>query len=329
MANLNTLLEKFITDEITLDQKDITAAVKSREWFLTRLENKINNYANQPFLYKQKPFVYFGSYFKGTKVSNVDEFDVLVVIDSSSGVFSRSGSQIGIGLGDQNPNPKYNKAYYKSDSSGVSPSKMLNWLKTMASEVIEPYGGSIPERDGQAITVEIQSQNLKIDLVPAGIFSYPSRQGEFYNIPDGSSGGGWTITNPEVDKRLINELAKDRLNFKNVIRLLKFIRDKFNLKISSFAIECVVVDFAQRDDWRGNFPVDFLLSLNHLAQRLNAKSILDMFDTDTNLLDNIDDSISTWYGQRMEGLFNEILALEKRQDETAAYEKLKKLLNNA
>ncbi|MHC4986998.1 MAG: hypothetical protein ACYTFX_00680 [Planctomycetota bacterium] len=52
-----------------------------------------------PKLLASDPFIYFGSYFKGTKVADVDEFDVLVVIDSQGGQYSQGGKVIGHGLG--------------------------------------------------------------------------------------------------------------------------------------------------------------------------------------------------------------------------------------
>ena len=39
--------------------------------------------------------LYFGSYFKGTKVAAVDEFDVLVILDLNNGVFSQNGISVG------------------------------------------------------------------------------------------------------------------------------------------------------------------------------------------------------------------------------------------
>ena len=130
--------------------------------------------------------VYFGSYFKGTKVADVDEYDVLVLIDSYSGSYSRGGKQVGIGQGSADPNPKYYKKFYKDDGSGVSPAKMLNWLKGVADEVVGTFSGEAPVRDGQAITSTIKSKGLKIDLVPAGVFVNGNGT-LFYNIPDGTA----------------------------------------------------------------------------------------------------------------------------------------------
>ena len=191
MADIDKLFKKYVSEKIILSQKDISVSAKSREWFLDRIKTKIqeknNNGEAIPQLLADEPFVNFGSYFKGTKVNNVDEYDILVVLDSNTGQFTSSGTITGKGIGKESPCHKYNKKYKKSDDSGVSPSKLLNWLKGVITEIVEPLGGDTPIRNGSAITVTIKSKNLDIDFVPAGIFTStidPNRV--FYNIPDGT-----------------------------------------------------------------------------------------------------------------------------------------------
>ncbi|MEK6840253.1 MAG: hypothetical protein AABX72_04885 [Nanoarchaeota archaeon] len=145
-------------------------------------------------------------------MADVDEYDVLVLIDSYSGSYSRGGKQVGIGQGSADPNPKYYKKFYKDDGSGVSPAKMLNWLKGVADEVVGTFSGEAPVRDGQAITSTIKSKGLKIDLVPAGVFVNGNGT-LFYNIPDGTAANSWITTSPELDISELNRLAKDRNKF--------------------------------------------------------------------------------------------------------------------
>ncbi|HSH28750.1 MAG TPA: hypothetical protein VK971_02490 [Thiohalobacter sp.] len=106
MADVSKLIERYIADVIRLPKGDVSEAVASREWFLKRIRSVISkrheNGTREPELYKD-PFIYFGSYFKKTKVAAVDEFDVLVVIDSNTGQFSVGGEKLGEGLGDLPP----------------------------------------------------------------------------------------------------------------------------------------------------------------------------------------------------------------------------------
>ena len=285
MADINKILLSFIDDELRLSQKDVEKSAASREWLLNRISNVIANSDEHPNLYSPEPFVNFGSYFKGTKVSNVDEYDELVVLDSYTGVYSSNGQAIGSGLGTSSPNKKYSSSFMKDDGSGVSPTKQLNWLKKIVSSILVPLGGEAPIKDGQAVTATLKSSDLKIDLVPAGIFSSKTRANTvFYNIPAGNDTDGWIETNPKIDKEIIANTAKNRDNFKNLIRLFKFIRDRHHLDISSFALECAAVHYAQQSDWYYDFYANTKEFFEYLRSCFLAKKIADITNTSKNLL---------------------------------------------
>lgn len=295
-------ISHYLDNYIYLSQKDISASAKSREWFLKRIENVINTRTGEPKLYSGTlgdKFLHFGSYFKGTKVADVDEYDVLVLIDSSSGYYSRSGQRIGTGQGVTNPNPKYYKKYYKEDASGVSPSKMLNWLKGVVDEVVDGFDGEAPIRDGQAITANILSQNLKIDLVPAGVFVNEENT-VFYNIPEGSASNSWITTSPELDIAMLDKLAEDRKNFKNVIRIIKRIRDMYNFQISSFPIEMSAVHHVYSNAWYQDLYVDTTGVIRSLSASFRKGIMPDIYNDRQNLLTGIDNL--DWYADRLDAV---------------------------
>lgn len=328
MADINKLINKFVADEITLNREDISESAKSREWFLEKIKNKIEQRVNEPVLYGQKPFVKFGSYFKGTKVSNVDEYDIIVVIDSNYGQFTQNGHVVGNGLGKASPNHKYDAKYKKSDESGVSPAKMLNWLKGIVTEVVNSYGGTVAERSGSAITARIESKDISIDLVPAGIFEkiqYP--QSIFYNIAKGDVNNGWILTNPEDDIKLINDLAQDKYNFKNMIRILKYIKKQYNFLISSFAIECCVVSYVNANDWSDSDYNNLNGILDNFAICLTNGKIQDTFDTENNLLSDVESS--KWYASRINTIIDVLSTQASEQDESQAYKKIHDAFSNS
>ena len=330
MANLNTLIQKYINNEISLSQKDISEAAKSREWFLNRIKNKINEKLDDgeliPQLNSETPFVNFGSYFKGTKVKDVDEYDILVVLDSNAGLFTQSGTTIGTGVGSASPCNKYRNKYRKSDGSGVSPAKLLNWLKGIVEEVVEGFSGEAPERNGQAITATIKNKNLKIDLVPAGQFEHTQEDKVFYDIPMGNSENDWILTSPQEDITLIADYAKDRENLKNIIRLLKNIKDNYTFDVSSFAIECSILRYAHNNDWSKSLYYNFSNSLIDFSSRLRAKKIVDTFDEKKNLISHLD--TNEWYADRIDLIVQCMASLEKEEDDEKAYTKLYKKLKN-
>ncbi|MDA1641853.1 hypothetical protein [Bacillus cereus group sp. TH177-1LC] len=324
MADITKSINRFITEEIKLLKEDISSAVTSREWFLNRIKNAIQNRENEPDLHSDN-FVKFGSYFKGTKVTNVDEFDVLVVIDSRSGEYKVDGNVIGKGLGNANPNHKYDKKYRKSDDSGVSPSKLLNWLKGIVEEVVKSFNGQAPERDGQAITAIIKSKNLKIDLVPAGIFEEDDGT-VFYIIPKGDKGNGWIRTQPKDDMKKLEDVAKEKAGFRNVIRLMKFIRSAYNFKISSFAIESAVVNYGKTELWKNDLYTDLKGCLGYLAQNFRDGEIKSTIDENANLISGV---VSLdYYATRIDKIVTALGDLESEQDQKVANEEVSKIFKN-
>lgn len=290
MGSLNTEINKFINNNLILSQKDISSAVKSREWLINRIVKKISEKSDGPQLYSENglKYIQFGSYFKGTKVSNVDEFDIMFIVDSKNGVFSVNGDKIGEGIGSVSPNPKYDKKYKKEDGSGVSSRKILNWLYDIIIEVIEPYGGQA-YKDKQAVTVYISSKSLHIDFVPGGIFQKvgtTSPDDVFYIIPKGDINSGWIETNPRVDKKIIKDKSDKYKQFKNTIRLFKYLfKESYNVKISSYAVESALVSYTDKSLFFDDYDYDFIGVLLHIISLVEEGKIPDMRDNNINLLD--------------------------------------------
>lgn len=313
MASVSSAIKVYISDYISLNRPDITKAVNSREWFLKRLKNVIRTRTQEPILFSPDPFVYFGSYFKGTKVKAVDEYDVIVVIDSNTGIFSSGGIETGVGLGYANPNYKYSPRFYKYDNNGISPAKLLNWLKGVVKEVTDSFSGETPERNGQAITALIKSLNLKIDLVPAGIFEQNSDGSIFYNIPKGDKDGGWIVTSPREDIELLNGVARGKDNFRNIIRIAKRIKDTYNFGVTSFAIETAIVSYGCSSYWFNDLYFDTCSVLEHLSYLFKEGTISDSYDSSKNLIEGV--SSLLWYAYRIDkivAVLNECYEMENQ-----------------
>ena len=290
---INTEFNKFISNNLTLEQKDISSAVSSREWIIDKVINKIAEKKDCPQLYSENgsKYIQFGSYFKGTKVSNVDEFDIMLIVDSKDGKYTSGGVTIGNGIGSVSPNPKYNKKYYKENEEVVSSRKLLNWLKNIIDEVLEPYGCEPAEKDGQAITAYIKSKDLHIDFVPGCIFQKVGTNGSdgvFYIIPKGDINCGWIETNPRIDKDIIKIKSSNNIQFKNTIRLFKYLfKESYKVSIGSYAVESAVVDYGDKNYFRNNFEYDFIGILNHIISLVDDGKIPDMRDSNINLLGNV------------------------------------------
>lgn len=325
MAAVSVALSKYIRDVIRIPQADISDTARSRKWFLTRIANEIDARVGEPVLYEPRSFVHFGSYFKQTKVQSVDEYDVLVVIDSNRGVYSSGETPIGDGLGSADPNPKYHTRYRKSDGSGVSPAKMLNWLKDVTEAVVDSYGGEAPIRNGQAITAHIKSQDVDIDLVPAGIFRRRSDGEEFYNIPKGDQAGGWIETMPRADIDRLASVAGGREDFRNVVRIAKRIRSTYRLTVSSFAVETAVVEYAEQHEWPDSLAFRLYGALVYLEARFRAGWITDAADGG-NLIEGVA-SLSS-YAERLEKIVVRLMACAHYEHQEDADDEVYAILEN-
>lgn len=325
---LGGLIKKFVSDEIALNQEDISSAVVSKQWLLDRIKAKIDEKLSNPSLYGETPFIGYGSYFVRVKVANVDEMDFLVVIDSKSGQFRKEdGAVFGIGLGTAVPNHKYDQQFMKADGSGISPKKLLEWLRGIVSEVLVPLGGEEPVIDGPAVKAVLKSKDIKFDLVPCGVFEKTDGSGQlFYNIPNGKTDDGWTLTNPDIDRERVDNLAEVRDEFRNVIRLIKYVRDSYSLPLSSYTVQCAVCDLAENNRWYGNLHSNLRSALLWLARLIASGVIADGFDPKINLLKDVPQllEIST----HLKSIDERISALEFESDSDLAYKKLKSILQN-
>lgn len=328
MANVTECLHRFVREVIALPRPDISSAVRSREWFLKRLSAVIVEREGEPSLMTDRPYLMYGSYRKGTKVATVDEFDIMVRVDSNGGVFSRGDAQIADGQGSAYPNHKYDEKYLLENQQAVSPTKVLNWLRSVAHEVVEPYGGEVPERDGPAITVIIKSQDLRLDLVPGGVFKRRSDGKFFYNIPRGVNSTDWILTAPEDDIARLESAADKRQNFKNVVRICKRIKDRYNFALSSFAVETSVVGYVWSSDWYQDYHRDLSGVLGQFATDLRCANIPDPVDTATNLLHGANAETLKWYADRVDNIRTGLISARALGDEQVAYERVKALLEN-
>lgn len=287
--SINTEFNKFINENITLSQDDISKKVNSRQWVVDKVIAKIKEKTDCPQLYKEGSYEYihFGSYFKGTKVSTVDEFDIMLIIDSNGGQFSANNEKVGDGVGIVNPNHKYDEKY-KNNDGFVSPRKIINWLKTTIDEALEAYGCEASEKAGQAVTVHIKSNDYYIDFVPGSIFKKINSDDIFYTIPRGDANGGWIVTNPRVDKQILTDISSNYTQFKNAIRLFKYIfKNSYTITIGSYAVESSVVNYENEHAFSDDFKYDFIGILKHIISLVECDKIPDMRDNSINLLGDI------------------------------------------
>ena len=124
--------------------------------------------------------------------------------------------------------------------------------------------------------------------MPGGIFKKVNSEDIFYAIPKGDAAGGWIMTNPRVDKEIVNTIGSKYWQFKNSIRLFKYIfQQSYKVKIGSYAVESAHIDFEKNYYFYDDFKRDFLNILDHIITLVSNKKIPDMRDESINLIEGI------------------------------------------
>ncbi len=113
----------------------------------------------------------------------------------------------------------------------------------------------------------------------------------------------------------LKEVAQGKKNFRNVIRLCKRVRDTYNFRVSSFAIESAIVGYADGNYWYNDLYPDFRVVLKSLIRVFRGGVILDPFDNQNNLIAGVEHL--GWYAERLERIVDgmEECADWTRQDE--------------
>lgn len=162
-------------------------------------------------------------------------------------------------------------------------------------------------KDGQAVTVKNEKEEYAVDFVPGGIFKDINTDEIFYIIPKGDADLGWIITNPNVDKEIIKDKASNNSQFKNTIRLFKYLfKESYNVTISSYAVESAVVDYEKNNYFCNDYSYDFKGVLKHIISLVEAYNIPDMRYDSINLLGSINKQATLDKLNRIKNKYNEL-----------------------
>jgi allophanate hydrolase subunit 1 len=96
--------------------------------------------------------------------------------------------------------------------------------------------------------------------------------------------------------------------------------------VSSFAIECSVVALVQHNSWANVISKDLILAMQYFANALKEGKIVDSFDSNNNLLTNVDNL--SWYAERLEKIIEVLNNQTSEYDEEKAYQRICKAFSN-
>ena len=175
----------------------------------------------------QPPIFAVGSWGKGTQGKKSNDIDIMALFDWS--VYERF------------------EAYTSNGQSAL--------LQEIKSVLEIPYSQTRIRGDGQVVVVDFNT--IAVELVP--VFSLTNEQ---FLMPDTNNGGSWRIVDPKAQ---IDHIAQADLEFKgnvrNLCRIIKCWKAEKDIKIKSFLIELLVVEFLKNTNWskNGYFWYDWLI----------------------------------------------------------------------
>ncbi|OBT27567.1 hypothetical protein A9266_02550 [Vibrio tasmaniensis] len=237
-TNVNDAFDQFMTNNVNLDNLEVSTARSSRNWLVEQLNAFPEKYEDFPYLYTSK-HMGFGSFARSTKKRELDDIDHLICMNADGVTYSEIGDTIFMHVPD---NAKIFKGLLQTDSSYLSSIKVVNRFVKYLQEIPQ-YSCAEIKRNQEAATLKLTSYSWNFDIVPC-FFTKEDLFGKtYYLIPDGK--GNWKKTDPRKDKERTTRINQDHDGkILKVIRAVKYWSNvKHMPKIGSYLLENMILDY--------------------------------------------------------------------------------------
>lgn len=193
-----------------------------------------------------------GSYIRRTKISPIDDLDIIFHLKGMWDTFcewnSSNLNKCRLILKDESYNDHILKNYVTIENNKyyISPNKILNKIKATIKERY-PQTTDIA-KNWECITTYFPSYDLTIDCMP---YTWVSQQ-DYILIPTSGNDLYWKKSNPEMDKEKINELDdENHFNWKLkwTIKIMKYwnIYKNHGITFRSYVLECLIYDILKNN----------------------------------------------------------------------------------
>lgn len=222
-----------------------------------------------------------GSYIRHTKISPIDDLDVIFKINAANTSIEpynieEKEFKIYIKVWYYDTHPLKDYTTYNNYKYYISPNKILNQIKSC---IAEKYS-TTPDikRNWECVTAYLSSYDLTIDCMPyVWVFGK-----NYILIPTSWNNLYWKKSNPDLDKQKIDELNDDEhfnWKLKGVIKVMKYWNKYKNtwVKFRSYILECIIYHALKWQSWLYNELYTNILK--HVIKNIYNKTyhnILDM-----------------------------------------------------
>jgi len=235
-------MNTFINDNINLDTAVTQRARTSRDFLHDQLKALPDKATDFPRLYPDKETFNFGSFSRRTKIRPLDDIDFMLVFSADGTTYSDDNDTVKM----LPPNTAEN-LYKLRDEYGYLNSRMLlNKIKNNLNKISQ-YNNSDTHSHKEAVTLNLLSYDWTFDIVPSFITTIETNGKSYYLIPDGN--GHWKKTDPRVDQNRVTTVnTSTDFNVLELIRIIKYWNKIQSVKISSYLLENIVLDYFEHGD---------------------------------------------------------------------------------
>ena len=244
MANsVNGAFNEFLKNEVNIESVDSDNAKKSRDYLLNQIHIIASNGGFVPLATSFD--VSFGSFSRKTKITPLDDIDVIIGLNGNGGsMFKQKWDNVIVEIDRNSTNLALknlcDKDYtnkYILNSNKVK-NKLLSELKKIPN-----YSKAELHARGEAVTLNLKSYSWNFDVVPAFYYTDETTKKGYYLIPNGN--GNWKITNPKFEQDRVSKL---NVRFNNTvlttIRLLKYWNRRGKMpNFTSYVLETIALDY--------------------------------------------------------------------------------------
>lgn len=227
--------KEFLSDIVNLDSDVTSKARSSRGWLVDQIHLFPSKSDKFPILYEEKD-IFYGSFSRRTKIRELDDIDLMICINATHGTYIEYTDRITITV----PKESRLKNYCHDDSYDLNSTKIINAFKKSLEDVPQ-YGSSTINRRGEAAVLKLKSYTWVFDIIPCFFTNEDSSGRTYYLMPDGK--GHWKKTDPRIDQAKVTRVNQENEgNLLNVIRIIKYWNSLFYPKISSYALENLIIN---------------------------------------------------------------------------------------
>lgn len=236
-TSVNGAFDIFLKNTVRIDssRSDIAKTSKSA------LVDEIAKFPNDnlfPLLHNDLSIDY-GSFSRKTKISPLDDIDLMVIMHAQGGSYNTYSDRIEITI---NPNAIGLKDLCNDNTYILNSKKVNNKFKDYLKD-IPMYEKADIKRNLEAVNLKLSSYEWIYDIVPCFITTPDNLGKTCYLIPDGN--GNWKKTDPRIDKeRTIAVNKAQTISVLDVIRIIKFWTKRATMPtMKSYFLENLILNY--------------------------------------------------------------------------------------